>query len=132
MRKLLTGCGLLASCSLLVACATTTPGLGTESGTTTLPSGLSLLDSEEDSCDGTVQIADEMVEDRYEGLRAELFVEPGENATFELDEDYDTIEWACSASDSTDVETTRCPEGTDYVRVTRASTGGDVLFECFG
>ena len=32
-----------------------------------------------------MQVADEMVEGRGAGLDRELFVEPGENATFELD-----------------------------------------------
>lgn len=131
MRKLMTTCGLLVPLSLLAACAATTPGLGDEAGNTTLPSGLELLDSDEGSCDGTVQVADEMVEGSA-GLEREYFVEPGENATFELDERYDEIEWACIGSGSSDVDSMRCPRGTGYVRITRATSGGELLFECYG
>ncbi|MEX2124832.1 MAG: hypothetical protein WD795_13135 [Woeseia sp.] len=132
MPKLLTRCGLLVFLSFLAGCATTTPGLGDQAGNTTLPSGLTLLDSDESECDGTVQVGDEMIEDDGEGLDAELFVEPGENATFELEEDYDEIEWACVGGDSPDVDSMRCPRGSSHVRITRATTGGELLFECYG
>lgn len=132
MRKLMKICGLLMPLSLLAACAATAPGLGDQAGNTTLPSGLTLLDSDEASCDGTVQVAEEMVEGQGGGLEREFFVEPGENATFELDERYDEIEWACIDSGSPDVDSMRCPRDTDYVRITRATTGGELLFECYG
>ena len=132
MRKLMMCCGLLLPLSLLAACATTTAGLGDEAGNTSLPSGLRLLDSDESSCDGTVQIADEMIDSRDSGLEEEFFVEPGENATFELDARYDEIEWACIGGDSSDVDSMRCPDGTSHVRVTRATSGGELLFECYG
>lgn len=132
MQKLMTTCGLLVSLSLLAACAATAPGLGDEAGSTTLPSGLTLLDSDEGSCDGTVQVADEMVAGRGAGLEREFYVEPGENATFELDERYDELEWACIGSGSPDVDSMRCPRGTSYLRITRATSGGELLFECYG
>ena len=133
MQKLLiTSCGFLLSLSLLAGCVVTTPGLGDEAGTTSLPSGLALLDSDEGECEGTVQVGDEMIEDDGEGLQSELFVEPGENATFELEEGYDEIEWACVGGDSPDVDSMRCPEGATHVRITRATAGDELLFECYG
>ena len=132
MRKLLRNCGLLMPVYLLAACAATAPGLGDEAGSTTLPSGLTLLDSDESSCDGTVQVASEMIEDGDRGLRDQYFVEPGENAAFELAERYDEIEWACVGQGSPDVDSMRCPRGTSHVRITRATTGGELLFECYG
>jgi hypothetical protein len=132
MQKLLTGCGILVALLLLAACVTTTPGLGGEAGNTTLPSGSTLLDSDEGECDGTLQVGDEAIEDDGEGLEAEFFVEAGENGTFELEEGYDEIEWACVGGDSSDVDTMRCPRGTTHVRITRATDGGELLFECYG
>lgn len=132
MRKLLTYCGLLVPLYLLAACAATTPGLGDEAGSTALPSGLTLLDSDESRCDGTVQVASEMIEDGDRGLRDQYFVEPGENATFALAERYDEVEWACVGQGSPDVDSMRCPRGTSHVRITRATTGGEMLFECYG
>jgi len=132
MRKLLTNCGLLLPLYLLAACVATAPGLGDEAGSTTLPSGLTLLDSDESSCDGTVQVANEMIEGGDGGLHDQHFVEPGENATFELAERYDEIEWACVDQGSPDVDSMRCPRGTSHVRITRATTGGELLFECYG
>jgi hypothetical protein len=132
MQKLLSGCcGLLISLSL-AGCVMTTPGLGDEAGNTTLPSGLTLLDSDESECEGTVQVGDELIEDDSEGLDSELFVEPGENATFELEDDSDEIEWACVGEDSSDADTMRCPQGSSYVRITRATAGDELLFECYG
>lgn len=132
MRKLTTTCGLLVPLSLLAACAATAPGLGDEAGSTTLPSGLTLLDSDEGSCNGTVQVAGEMVEGHGAGLEREFYVEPGENATFELGERYDELEWACIGSGSPDVDSMRCPRGTSHLRITRATSGGELLFECYG
>lgn len=123
---------MLVPLYLLAACAATAPGLGDEAGSTTLPSGLTLLDSHEGSCDGTVQVASEMIDDGREGLRNQYFVEPGENATFELAERYDEIEWACVGQGSAAVDSMRCPRGTSHVRITRATTGGELLFECYG
>lgn len=129
MRKLLS-CGLLVPLYLLTACVATAPGLGDDTGGT-LPSGLTLLDSDESRCEGTVQISSEAFEDGG-GLDDQQFVEPGENATFELERGYDEIEWACVGQDSPDVDSMRCPRGTSHVRITRATTGGEILFECYG
>lgn len=130
MQKLLTGCGFLVSLSLLAGCATTTSGLGERAGTTSLPSGLTLLDSDKGECNGTVQVGGESIEG--DGLKAEFFVEPGQNATFELERGYDDIAWACVDGASPKVDELRCPRGATHVRITRASTGGELLFECYG
>jgi hypothetical protein len=132
MQKLLTSCGSLLALSLLAGCAATTPGLGHQAGTTSLPSGLTLLDSDDGECDGTVQVGGDTIEDDGDGLQAELFVDPGENATFELEEDYEEIEWACVGGDSPEVASMRCPSGATHVRITRATDGGELLFECYG
>lgn len=131
MQKLLTSCGLLLSLSLLGACASTTSGLGDRAGNTSLPSGLALLDSDKGECDGTVQVGSETIANAG-GLQDELFVEPGENATFELEEGYDEVEWACVGAGSPDVDSMRCPRGSTHVRMTRATTGGELLLECYG
>jgi hypothetical protein len=132
MQKLLTSCGLLVSLSLLAGCAATTPGLGDEAGSTSLPSGMALLDSDEGECDGTVHVGEAMIEDEGEGLEASSFVEPGEDATFELEAGIEEVEWACVGGDSPEVESMRCPRGATHVRITRAVAGGELLFECYG
>ena len=132
MQKLLTSCGFLLALSLLTGCAATTPGLGDQAGNTSLPSGLTLLDSDEGECDATVQVGGDTIEDDGDGLQAELFVEPGENATFQLEDEYEEIEWACVGGDSPEVESMRCPSGATHVRITRATDGGELLFECYG
>jgi len=132
MHKLLITCGFLVSLSLLAGCATTTSGLGDQAGTTRLPSGLTLLDSDKGECDSTVQVGDETIEGEGQGLESEFFVEPGENATFALERGYDEIQWACVGGDSPEVETTRCPSEATHVRITRAAAGGELLLECYG
>ena len=132
MQKLLTSCGLLLALSLLASCAATTPGLGDQAGNRSLPSGLSLLDSDQAECDGSVQVAEEMIEDEGEGLDDSFLVEAGENATFEFEDDYEEIEWACVDDDSSDVDSMRCPSSATHVRITRATDGGEILFECYG
>lgn len=131
MQKLLTGCGLLLSATLLAGCTVTTPGLGDEAGNRSLPSGLRLLDSDEAECDGSVQIAEETIEDEGEGLDDSFLVDSGENATFELEDD-EEIEWACVDDESSEVESMRCPPGATHIRITRATAGGELLFECYG
>jgi len=132
MQKLLTSCGLLLSLSLLAACATTTPGLGDEAGNRSLPSGLTLLDSDEGECDGAVQVGEEMLEDEGDGLDNSFLVEAGENATFELESGHEDIEWACVDDDSSEIESLECPSDASHVRITRATDGGELLFECYG
>jgi len=132
MQKLLTGCAFLLSVSLLHGCMTTAPGLGEKAGNATLPSGLTLLDSDQEQCDGTVQIGQATFEDDGDGLQAEFFVEPGQNATFELEDGEEDIAWACTGGGSPEVKRMSCPRGATHVRITRATSGGDLLVECYG
>ena len=132
MQKVLTVCGLLLSLSLLAGCATTAPGLGEEAGNRSLPSGLTLLDSDEAECDGAVQVGEEMIEDEGDGLDDSFLVEAGQNATFELEVGHDEIEWACVDDDGSEVESLECPRDASHVRITRARDGGELLFECYG
>jgi hypothetical protein len=111
---------------------TTAPGLGEKAGNATLPSGLTLLDSDQEQCDGTVQIGQATFEDDGDGLQAEFFVEPGQNATFELEDGEEDIAWACTGGGSPEVKRMSCPRGATHVRITRATSGGDLLVECYG
>lgn len=131
MQKLLACCAAPLSLLLLGACtATTSAGLGDETGTADLPVGAALLESDDSECDGTVRIGAETIDD--DGLSAEHFVEPGENATFELADETTAVEWSCAGPSSAEIERMECPDGTSHVRLTRAQTGGEVLLECYG
>ena len=96
-----------------------------------LPTGVTLLDSSREECEGSVAIDDAAIES---ARREDLVVQRGQNATFEIDADADEdveIEWTCVGAADTERETIECPEDTSWVRVTRAS-GDDFLFECYG
>jgi hypothetical protein len=133
MQKLLVTCGLALWMALIAGCATTNPGLGDEAGNATLPSGVTLLDSDDGECEGAVQVSEHGIDGEGEGLDDEFYVEAGENATFELDGDDEEIEWACVSDDGDfDEESMDCPSGATHVRITRASTGDELLVECYG
>ncbi len=145
MQKLLAGAAGLLLTALLGGCAMNTPGLGEQAGNAILPTGAGLLDSNQSECDGMVQVDPDTLEgtgtglddvadiDDMDDVDDEFVVESGQNATFELDEDGDDdVGWTCVDEDGdSDSHTVNCPDGTDYVRVTRANDGDDVLFECF-
>lgn len=121
-------CFAVAPIVLLAGCASTS-GLGERAGGTRLPTGVTLLRSDQEQCSGVVQVYDEKGSNRKE--RPELVVRRGENATFVV-KDEDELEWTCVGESSTDSEDVNCPNDTSHVRVTRAATGGDLLFECYG
>lgn len=129
MKNLLACCAAL-HCLALGGCTATTPGIGQETGNTGLPSGLRLLGSDERQCEGTVQVGDESL--AGDGLGADFFVEPGQNATFEFRDRGEDVEWACDGGASRDIERMSCPEGATHVRITRASVGDELLLECYG
>lgn len=133
MQKLLVSCWV-ALAVLIAGCATTTPGLGDEAGNATLPSGVTLLESDEDECDGALQVSEHGIDGEGDGLADGFFVDAGENATFELDGEDEEIEWACVSDDGeeAEVEITECPTGATHVRITRATSGGELLVECYG
>lgn len=109
-------------------CATGAAGLGDEAGTTQLPPGLRLIDSTEGECDDSVHVGAESSADAR--LGPQLFVEPGQNATFAIRET--PVRWACIDDDSQDFHEFRCGAEATYVRFTRATDGGELLLECFG
>jgi hypothetical protein len=97
-----------------------------------LPTGVTLLDSERENCAGAIAIDDRAI--RNSG-RADLVVQRGQNATFEViadGRDDVEIEWTCVGATDTDRNSVECPEETSHVRITRATTGNEFLFECYG
>jgi hypothetical protein len=97
-----------------------------------LPTGVTLLDSDRNECAGSVAIDETSVAG---ARRSDLVIQRGQNAVFELDFDDDEdveIEWSCVGTASSDRETAECPDATEYVRITRASTGDEFLLECYG
>ena len=96
-----------------------------------LPTGVTLLDSSREECEGSVALDDSVM---ASARREDLVVQRGQNATFEIDVDADEdveIEWTCVGTANTERETMECPDETSWVRVTRAS-GDDFLLECYG
>jgi hypothetical protein len=112
-------------------CATTTTS-DEDARTARLPTGVTLLDSDRSRCEGSVAIDETAVAG---SRRADLVIQRGQNAVFELDTDADDdveIDWTCVGSANTERNTLECPDDTSYVRVTRASTGDEFLLECYG
>jgi hypothetical protein len=122
---------LTAFAALGVGCATTTTGDDTR--TARLPTGITLLASDRNQCAGSVAIDESTVAD---ARRSDLVIERGQNAIIEVASDADDddveIEWTCVGTVSTEREAVACPEDTSHVRITRASTGDELLLECYG
>ena len=93
-----------------------------------LPTGLTLLDSDNGRCEGTVQVREE------ESSRGddEVVLKPGENATFEVDDEEDEIEWSCIGGERSVSERVDCPEATSHIRILRTADRGDITTECYG
>jgi hypothetical protein len=97
-----------------------------------LPTGVTLLDSDRNECDGAVAIDERSISN---ARRSDLVIQAGQNATFEVDADDDDdveIDWTCVGAADADQETADCPDQTSHVRITRASTGDEFLLECYG
>jgi hypothetical protein len=121
---------LTAFAALGAGCATTTTT--DDNRTARLPTGITLLESDRNECDGSVAIDESLV---ASARRADLVIQRGANATFEIDADSDEdveIEWTCVGASDTERNTAECPEETSHVRVTRAATGDEFLLECYG
>ena len=121
---------LTAFAVLGAGCATTTTD--EDARTARLPTGVTLLDSDRSQCEGSVAIDEAAVAG---SRRADLVIQRGQNAVFELDTDADEdveVDWTCVGSANTERNTLECPDDTSYVRVTRASTGDEFLLECYG
>jgi hypothetical protein len=119
-----------AFAALTAGCALTTTT--DDDRTARLPTGVTLLESDRNECDGSVAIDERVV---ASARRADLVVQRGANATFEIDGDDDEdveIEWTCVGASDTERNTTECPEETSHVRVMRATTGDEFVLECYG
>jgi len=129
-RIRLTGCGAIAAgvLSLTAGCTTGSPGLGEQAGTVSLPSGLTLFASSEAECGDSVHIGAGALTDAR--LGPELFIQPGQNATFRVSES--PVNWACIDGDSREYREFECSDDASYVRLTRALDGEELLLECFG
>ena len=122
---------LAAFAVLGAGCATTTE-TDEDARTARLPTGVTLLESDRNECEGSVAIDENSVES---ARRADLVIQRGQNATFEVDGDADEdveIDWTCVGAANAERETVECPEDTSHVRITRASTGDEFLLECYG
>jgi hypothetical protein len=95
---------------------------------TELPNGITLLESDEDICDGTVRVDQGFVAG---GNTNEVIVPPGGDAAFEIEEQ--RIVWTCIDGDSpTTEDMIECPLRSSHVRITRPAEGESFLVECFG
>jgi hypothetical protein len=122
---------LAAFAALSAGCASTTE-TDEDPRTARLPTGVTLLESDRNECAGSVAIDESVV---ASARRADLVVQRGQNATFEVDADSSDdieVEWTCVGAANTERETSECPEDTTHVRITRASAGDEFLLECYG
>jgi hypothetical protein len=116
----------LVGTAQLTACSLAT--VGENAGAARLPTGVTLLGSNEEECAGIVQIDERS---RSGSSRRPLIaVHAGENATFRLDAP--TVQWTCVIETSARGDTLECPRGSSHVRITRSSAQEDFLFECYG
>ena len=123
---------LAAFAVLSAGCALTSSTTTDDDRTARLPTGVTLLESDRNECDGSVALDESLLAN---ARRADLVVQRGANATFEIDADGDDdveIEWTCVGAADADSESVECPDSTSYVRITRASTGDEFLLECYG
>jgi hypothetical protein len=122
---------LTAFAALSSGCALTTES-DEDARTARLPTGVTLLESDRNECEGAVAIDERAVRG---SRRADLVIQRGQNATFEVDGDADDdidIDWTCVGAANAERESVECPEDTTHVRITRASTGDEFLLECYG
>jgi hypothetical protein len=122
----------LTAFGLLSAGCVITPTSGGDVRDARLPIGSTLLDSDRGLCAGTVAIDESSI---VSASRSDLVVQRGQYATFEVDGDYDDdieIDWTCVGSTTAVEASSECPDDTEFVRVTRETTGNEFLLECFG
>lgn len=86
-----------------------------------LPTGVTLLDSDDGHCDGVLEI---------EGS-PDLTVDAGEETVIAVD-DGDDIEWECLADYEEEDGEFDCPVGTSYIRVWRDEDDPEFTMECYG
>ena len=100
--------------------------------TARLPTGVTLLESNRERCEGSVAIDETSI---VNARRSDLVISRGQNAVFAVDENADDdveVEWTCVGAADADRETVECPDDTSHVRITRGSTGDEFLLECYG
>jgi hypothetical protein len=85
-----------------------------------LPTGVTLLGSEDGYCDGPIEIEAD----------PDLVVEGGESTTVAVEDG--EVDWQCLVGDTPDEGEFDCPEGTDYVRISRDEGEAEFRLECFG
>jgi hypothetical protein len=86
-----------------------------------LPNGVTLLDSDQGLCSGTVEI------DGHPDVR----IDEGEQSVLAVDDDED-IEWQCITDLDSDEGEFECPDGTEYIRVSRDEDDSEFTLECYG
>jgi hypothetical protein len=116
-----TGLAICAFVATLAGCA----GTPTHDSTgAQLPTGVTLLKSEKDSCTGVVHV------DRGTSASNEIVVRAGQNASFKVDDE--PVGWTCIGETKAQSDRLSCPTRTSYVRITRPAAGDDFLVECYG
>lgn len=116
-----TGLALCAFIATLAGCATSTTNDTTGAR---LPTGVTLLKSEKDSCTGVVHV------DQGSSGSREIVVRSGQNASFRVDDE--PVGWTCIGETKAQSDRVSCPSRTSYVRITRPAAGDDFLVECYG
>jgi hypothetical protein len=92
-----------------------------------LPDGITLLESDQDQCSGTVRVDQGFIAG---GNADEVVIAPGQDAAFEIEEE--RVVWTCIGSSTTTEDSVECPIRTSHVRITRPRDGDTFLVECFG
>lgn len=85
-----------------------------------LPTGVTLLESNQGVCSGPIE---------FEG-EPDIVVDEGEDATLQVADD--DIQWRCLSGTYPDQGEVSCPERTGYVRITRDEGDSEFTLECFG
>ena len=86
-----------------------------------LPTGVTLLDSDEGQCDGALEIDGD----------PDLSIDEGEETVVAMD-DGEELEWECLGEYDRDEGEFECPAGTSYVRVFRDEDDPEFTLECYG
>jgi hypothetical protein len=114
--------------TLLQLTGCTLASVGENADAARLPTGVTLLKSNDEKCAGTVQLDDESRSGRSGGPA--LLVREGENATLRVNDDI--AGWTCVGDSSAQRESIECPQDTTHLRITRSAIGEDFLLECYG
>lgn len=100
---------------LVAGCVVTTPERDE------LPTGVTLLGSDDVYCPGAMAIEGD----------PDVVVDEGESSVFAVNGD-DDVDWHCLSEVKPDSGDMDCPDGTDYVRVSRDGDEPEFTLECYG